>query len=105
MKRMRWLVAMLALLSLLAAACGSDDPETTTSDDSPTTTADTSTDDTTDDGAVETTTTADDSGDAPAEIATDFGVDVDAKVIRVGLNADRYGCSFDSGRRRTRSST
>jgi ABC-type branched-subunit amino acid transport system substrate-binding protein len=57
----RWL-ALLLVLGLVLAACGGDS------------------------GADETTTT-----EATAEIATDFGVDLDAGVIRVGMLSDLTG--------------
>ena len=89
---MRWLIALLAVLSLFAAACSAseDDEETSTGD----TTADTeapSTDDTeapsTDD--TEAPTTDDTEAPMEEELVVDYGVTEDA--IRVGLTADLSG--------------
>lgn len=75
----RWL-AWLLVLGLLAAACGGDEEEggetTTTAAAETTTTA-----------AAETTTTA----AAAAEPAVDFGVDTEAKTIKLGLLSDLTG--------------
>ena len=81
---------MLAL-ALVAAACGSD------SDDTTTTTAASGGDETTTTAAAETTTTAAATDEttttaaAPAELKTDFGVDVEAGTITVGQTADLTG--------------
>jgi ABC-type branched-subunit amino acid transport system substrate-binding protein len=84
MKRMRLLVSLLAVLSLFAAACGSDGDEAASTD-----------------SGTDSTETTDDDGEAMeedgeameegGEVATDFGVDAENKVIRVGLNADLSG--------------
>ncbi|MGI9605052.1 MAG: ABC transporter substrate-binding protein [Acidimicrobiales bacterium] len=92
MKRMRWLAAMLAVLSLFAVACSASDDEETSTDETTATTAAPADD--SDDGDAETTTAApaDDSEDDEAmadELATDFGVTEDS--IRVGLSADLSG--------------
>ena len=75
---MKVMLAMLLALSMLAAACG-DDSDDSSSDDS-------SSDDAADDDAAD-----DDMADDGGEVATDHGVDVENKVIRVGLNADLSG--------------
>ena len=89
MKRIRIFVLVLAL-ALVAAACGSDGDDTTTTaaagGDETTTTAAAETT-TTAGGGEETTTTA----AAPAELKTDFGVDVEAMTITVGQTADLTG--------------
>lgn len=83
--RMRWL-ALLTVFALIIVACGGDDdsgtettaaPETTQADTTDTTAADT----------TETTEPMDEGG----EILTDFGVDLDAGVIRVGMLSDLTG--------------
>jgi len=63
MKRMRYLLALLLAFSLVAAACGDDDDDAGSRD----------------------------SGDGGGEMVTGPGVDVENKVIRVGLNADLSG--------------
>ena len=63
MKRMRYLLALLLAFSLVAAACGDDDDDAGSGD----------------------------SGDGGGEMVTGPGVDVENKVIRVGLNADLSG--------------
>jgi ABC-type branched-subunit amino acid transport system substrate-binding protein len=73
-KKIRIFVLVLAL-ALVAAACGSDSDETTTTA--------AATDETTTTAAATETTEA-----APAELKTDFGVDVEAKTIKVGQLAD-----------------
>ena len=79
----RWL-ALLLVLGLVLAACGGDSGTETEGDDTTTTTAAPSGDD-------ETTTTEATDDDEPMEIATDFGVDLEAGVIRVGLLSDLTG--------------
>ncbi len=83
MKRMRWLIALVAVFSLFAAACGSDgDSSSDGGGDGGDTTDDTSSSgDDGDDGAME----------EGGEVATDFGVDAENKVIRVGVNGDLTG--------------
>jgi ABC-type branched-subunit amino acid transport system substrate-binding protein len=88
-KKIRIFVLVL-VLALVAAACGSD------SDDTTTTAAASGGDETTTTAAAETTTTA--GGEetttteaAPAELKTDFGVDVEAMTISVGQAADLTG--------------
>ncbi len=88
MKKLRIFVLVLTL-ALIAAACSSD------SDDTTTTAAESGGDETTTTAAAETTTTA--AGEttttaaAPAELKTDFGVDVEAGTITVGQTADLTG--------------
>ena len=87
MKKIRIFVLVLAL-ALIAAACGSDsDDTTTTAADSGDETTTTAAAETTTTAAGETTTTA----AAPAELKTDFGVDVEAGTITVGQTADLTG--------------
>jgi ABC-type branched-subunit amino acid transport system substrate-binding protein len=76
---------LLLVLGLVLAACGGDSG---TDDDTTTTTA-ASGGETTTTAAAETTTTA--AGEEPMEIATDFGVDLEAGVIRVGMLSDLTG--------------
>ncbi len=86
--KLRWM-AWLMVLGLFVAACGGDATSETTAapDDSADTTAAPETAETTaaPDDSTETTT-------APSgEIATDFGVDLEAGVIRVGMLSDLTG--------------
>lgn len=82
--RMRWL-ALLMVFAMIVVACGdSDDAGTETTAAPATTQADTP--DTT--AADTPDTTAPDTG---GEILTDFGVDLDAGVIRVGMLSDLTG--------------
>ncbi len=82
----RWL-AWLAVFALIVAACSSGDgdgdgaEETTTTTAAPATTA----------GGDGDGGTTDTTGAEPMEIATDFGVDLDAGVIRVGMLSDLTG--------------
>lgn len=91
MRKMRWLIALLAVLSLFAAACSaSEDDETTTGD----TTQDTEAPETDDTEAPETDDTEapeTDDTEAPMEeeLLVDYGVTEDA--IRIGLTADLSG--------------
>jgi ABC-type branched-subunit amino acid transport system substrate-binding protein len=78
----RWL-ALLLVLGLVLAACGGDSGTETEGDDTTTTTAAPSGDD--------ETTTTEATGDEPMEVATDFGVDLDAGLIRVGMLSDLTG--------------
>ncbi len=87
-KKTRIFVLML-VLTLIAAACGGDSDDTTTTAAAETTTAaaettTTAAAETTTTAAAETTTTA----AAPMEIKVDFGVDLEAKTIKVGQLAD-----------------
>ncbi|MEA3502386.1 MAG: ABC transporter substrate-binding protein [Actinomycetota bacterium] len=87
---MRIFVLVLAL-ALIAAACGdSSDDTTTTAAESggETTTTAAAAETTTTAAAAETTTTA---AEAPTEIKTDFGVDLEAGTITVGQTADLTG--------------
>ena len=90
MKKLRIFVLVLAL-ALIAAACSSDSDDTTTTvaasggEETTTTTAAAS-------GGEETTTTAaTETTEAPTEIKTDFGVDLEAGTITVGQTADLTG--------------
>lgn len=90
MKKMRIFVLVLAL-ALIAAACSSDSDDTTTTvaasggEETTTTTAAAS-------GGEETTTTAaTETTEAPAEMKTDFGVDLEAGTITIGQTADLTG--------------
>ncbi len=76
----RWL-ALLLVLGLVLVACGGDSGTTTTTAASATTTT----------TAGTTDTTEPDGSEEPMEIATDFGVDLDAGVIRVGMLSDLTG--------------
>ncbi|MEX1005996.1 MAG: ABC transporter substrate-binding protein [Acidimicrobiia bacterium] len=82
----RWL-ALLLVLGLVLAACGGDSG--TEDDDAGTTTTTAASGGETTTTAGETTTTA--GGEEPMEIATDFGVDLEAGVIRVGMLSDLTG--------------
>jgi len=89
-KKLRIFVLVLAL-ALIAAACGSDSDDTTTTvaasggEETTTTTAAAS-------GGDETTTTAaTETTEAPTEMKTDFGVDLEAGTITVGQTADLTG--------------
>lgn len=75
----RWL-SLLLVLGLILAACGGEDATDTTEGDTTTTTA--APDDTTE-------TTMD--PDMPMDPATDFGVDLEAGVIRIGMLSDLTG--------------
>ena len=81
---------LLLVLALVAAACSSDSDDTTTTaapsggDETTTTTAAPS-------GGDETTTTTAAPTDEPMEIATDYGVDLEAGTITVGQTADLTG--------------
>ena len=90
MRRLKVLLAVLLALSMLAAACGDDDD--TTADDGG---SDTSDDggDSGDDGGSDDGDDGGDSGDGGdgGEIATDYGVDAENKVIRLGINGDLSG--------------
>ena len=90
MKKMRIFVLVLAL-ALIAAACSSDSDDTTTTvaasggEETTTTTAAAG-------GGEETTTTAaTETTEAPAEMKTDFGVDLEAGTITIGQTADLTG--------------
>lgn len=85
MKRYRWLIAILAAMALVAAACGSDDDDVT-ADDSDTQTTEQATDDTTADSTDEP---ADDGGEDAAALLTDIGVD--DETIKVGFLSDLTG--------------
>ena len=76
----RWL-ALLLVLGLVLVACGGDSDTTTTTAAAATTTT----------TAATTDTTEPDDSEEPMEIATDFGVDLDAGVIRVGMLSDLTG--------------
>lgn len=83
----RWL-ALLLVLGLVLAACGGDSgaDDDDTGDETTTTTAAPADDDT------DTTEPMDDDDNGDAmEIATDFGVDLDAGVIRIGMLSDLTG--------------
>jgi ABC-type branched-subunit amino acid transport system substrate-binding protein len=80
----RWL-ALLLVLGLVLAACGGDSgAEDDDGDDTTTTTAAEAEETTTTEGSTETT-------EAMMEIATDFGIDLDAGVIRIGMLSDLTG--------------
>jgi ABC-type branched-subunit amino acid transport system substrate-binding protein len=93
MKKLRIFVLLL-VLALVAAACGGDSEETTTTaaeggmDETTTTTA------APDEGGTEETTTT--AGEMPAEIKTDFGVDLDAGTITIGQLADLTSPNFSA---------
>jgi ABC-type branched-subunit amino acid transport system substrate-binding protein len=97
-------IAPLVALALVAAACGSDDETGNSGADDTPTESEAPADDGDADGEEPEATDppAEDDGDAeepeatdpPAEggdVTSDFGVDVENKVIRVGLNADLSG--------------
>ncbi len=94
MKKIRYLLTIFVVLAMVAASCGGDGDDDAAEED------DTATEETTDDSADEGDDEAmeEDEGDDEAmeegeggEVATDFGVDPENKVIRVGLNADLSG--------------
>lgn len=72
-KRLSFLV-MVIVIAMVAAACGGSSDDTTTTTTGPGS------------GGESTTTTA-----APVELKTDYGVDVENKVIKLGLLADLTG--------------
>ncbi|MCL1693120.1 MAG: ABC transporter substrate-binding protein [Actinomycetia bacterium] len=80
--------ALLLVLALVAAACSSDSDETTTTAGAEETTTTAAAEETTTTAAAEETTTT---AAAPAELKTDFGVDVEAGTITVGQTADLTG--------------
>ena len=100
MKRMRWLVAMVAVLSLFAAACSAAEDAAETATDAAGDAADAATDaaedvadaaedvveDAMDDDEDDAMDEGEDAMEEPAELATDSGVTEDA--IRVGTSAD-----------------
>ncbi|MDX1448405.1 MAG: ABC transporter substrate-binding protein [Acidimicrobiia bacterium] len=76
----RWL-SLLLVLGLVLAACGGDDTtDTTAAAETTTTTA-----------APDDTTDTTEPMDEPMEIATDFGVDLEEGVIRIGMLSDLTG--------------
>jgi ABC-type branched-subunit amino acid transport system substrate-binding protein len=85
---------MLLAFAMVIAACSSDgDDDTTTTAAAAaetTTTAAAAAETTTTAAAAETTTTAA-AGDAGGEVVTDFGVDAEAKTIKIGMLADLTG--------------
>ncbi len=94
-RKIAWLI-MLVAFTLVVAACGDDDGgETTTTAESgggeTTTTAESGGGETTTTaaGGGETTTTA--ASSSGGEMLTDFGVDAENKVIKLGLLADLTG--------------
>jgi len=107
MKKRSKALASLVAASLVIAACGGDDDDSSSSGDdtsSEATTApaddtasettmadDTSSETTMADDTSSETTMADDSSGPAAEAVTDFGVDAENKVIRVGINGDLSG--------------
>jgi ABC-type branched-subunit amino acid transport system substrate-binding protein len=86
--KIRWL-AMLMVFGLVVAACGGD--ATTDTTEAPDDTAET----TAAPDTAETTAAPDDTTETTAapggEIATDFGVDLEAGVIRIGMLSDLTG--------------
>lgn len=87
MRRHRSWLAWLLVLGLVFAACSSDDGDTaeeTTTTAAPATTAAGD-----GDGDGDTTTTTE--AEMMDEIATDFGVDLEAGVIRIGMLSDLTG--------------
>ncbi len=99
MRRLKVLLAMLLALSMLAAACGDDSSDDSSGDDDSGSTDsgsddsgsdDSGSDDSGSDDSGSDDSGSDDSGDG-GEVATDYGVDAENKVIRVGLNADLSG--------------
>ncbi|MDH5519166.1 MAG: hypothetical protein OEZ14_01410, partial [Acidimicrobiia bacterium] len=87
MKKIRYLLTIFLVFAMIAASCGGSDDGAAVEDD-------TSTEDTTDtteamDDTTDSTEAMDEGGGG--EVATDFGVDAENKVIRVGLNADLSG--------------
>ncbi|MFQ5553859.1 MAG: ABC transporter substrate-binding protein [Acidimicrobiia bacterium] len=93
--RGKWkLVVLLLAFALVAAACGDDD-DTTATTAAATTAAPAATTAAPDTTAAPGTTAAPDTTtattEAPMEILTDVGVDLDAGVIRVGLLSDLTG--------------
>jgi branched-chain amino acid transport system substrate-binding protein len=81
-KKFLMILAMLASLSLVAAACGSDDADTATEDTTTTAAADTGTDDTTAETTAETT------ADTEAMEETDFLGDGSLGVVTVEPGAE-----------------
>ncbi len=93
MKKLRIFVLVLAL-ALVAAACSSDGDDTTTTTaggDATETTVATETTAATETTVATETTAATETTVAPADLKTDFGVDVEAGTITVGQTADLTG--------------
>ena len=92
MRRLRWLLAVLLSLSLIAAACG-DDEDTTVDSDAEA--ADTVAEAEPDDDMAEEDMAEEESEEpaeeAAPEILTGLGVDAENKIIRLGLNTDLSG--------------
>lgn len=88
MKRGRKLIAVLFAFALVAAACGDDDSADTTAaaTEAPTETQAT-------EAPSETEAPTETAAPEPMEIATDFGVDLEAGTITVGLLSD-FGPTF-----------
>lgn len=82
MRRRSKAIAPLLALALVASACGGDDDDGGGSEPAP---EETGEEPATEEESEEMTE------EAGGEVATDFGVDAEAKVIRVGLNADLSG--------------
>ncbi len=99
MRRRSKAVAPLVVLALVAAACGGDDDDAAEPAAEPPAeeTADEPTEDMTDEPTEEPTEdmteepTEEPTGEGGGEVVTDYGVDAENKVIRVGLNADLSG--------------
>ena len=98
MKRMKMTIAVATAFALLAVACGGDDDDDTTATDAPAAeTTEAAATETTEAAAPDTTEAAADTteasettdAEAPAEIATDIGVD--DTTIKVGMLADLSG--------------
>ncbi len=83
--RMRWLALLMAFAMIIAACGDGDDAGTETTAEPDTTEADT-----TETTAADTTETTE-AMDEGAEILTDFGVDLEEGVIRVGMLSDLTG--------------
>ena len=93
MKHIRYLLTLLMVFAMIAAACGGGDDDGGDDAAEDTSTED-SADDSSDDGDDEAMDEDDGDDEAMAEggeVLTDFGVDAENKVIKVGLNADLSG--------------
>ena len=90
MRKRLSLLALVLALALVAAACssGSDDGDSATTTAGATETTEAGETATTTEAMTDTTVA---SVDAGAEMQTDFGVDADAKTIKIGMLADLTG--------------
>ncbi len=89
MKKIRYLLTIFLVFAMIAASCGGDGDDDAAEEDE--TSTEETTDEATEDEGDEATDEGDEATDEGAEVVTDFGVDAENKVIKVGLNADLSG--------------